>query len=71
MNDNPVLLAPPGKSKVYPSAEEDHEAPPRMVNDLENDQMEFFDNLRSGQHDNTINVTCSVKDGDIVGIDEK
>ena len=42
-----------------------------MVNDLENDQMEFFDNLRSGQHDNTINVACSVKDGDIVGIDEK
>ena len=57
MNENPVLLGAPGKSKVYPSAEEEQEAPPRRVDDFENDQMEFFDNMRSGQHDNTINVT--------------
>ena len=41
------------------------------MNEFENDQMEFFDNLRPAQHDNTINVTCSVKDGDIVAIDDK
>jgi hypothetical protein len=57
MNENPVLLAAIGKSKVYQSAEEDHEAPPRRVDDFENDQMEFFDNMRSAAHDNTINVT--------------
>ncbi len=66
-----MLLAPTGQSKVYPSAEDEYEEPPRIVNDFENEQMEFFDNLRSGHHENTINVTCSVKDGDIVGIDEK
>jgi hypothetical protein len=35
--------------------------------------MEFFDNLRSNNNpgENTINVTQSVKEGDIVAIDEK
>ena len=65
LHNNPVQL----RDQRLHSEEE---APSRVINDIDDEkQMEFFDNLRHQQQENTINVTQSVKEGDIIGIDER